>query len=989
MADWLAPVDVVANSPLGALSGPGTIDGFTLTGTTRILVRQQEDPIENGIYDVDTGGAWARSADFDTGTATVGQVVYVRGGTDNTGKVYAAAADAGFVIDTDPVAFTRTNLPKGVYDPTDYGAQTTATTDGSEPSDAAFVRMFEDMAPPGFGGPFPSVYIPPGARFTHYFFENDLHITRTCIFEGAGPVDSGTGTKLKFAKLKGVFTHAFNNSPDGGSSQGTIIRNMMLEGWFLGAERPENFEKWEDSTAYVDYTGTGGPSRVTPLSAASTDGTRQTLAYYYECVDGGTSGGTEPKWVDPLVTLEVDLSTVWEPDATYAMGSVVRPTTFINGVTFAPSTDTVGHATIPYAETRVTGGVGDEPTFAGPAGTYTNDTGPILFEWVAVNAAAKLVTDGTVVWARKMNCGIHAMTIGRIDNVYIVGFLNAGIGACAGLWADDAGYSPPSNVNGLVASNVQIQSCGVGVNMTGTDPNACSFYDLNIVFNQMYPDPQDPRRVGIIEDSFLGNRYVGVQMAGSGGAGVYVPKNTCSATFVGLYQESDCVENECHSASASFWGGATVGFTEDSIYYGALPYGWVGVVQSSTNGGGYDIRSTFHDQQNHAIYGFSTKDNNWGGYSMQYGAAALGRGYWVWDYAAWPSLAMTTSSAIEGYGHVMHIDGYLAGRSTADRRYTFESKYSVHYPQIKYGARTIGDRVVSNDFAVRGGFASRVVTMDGLNGGAWTYSSPFYDRSQTGPSAGAADMIEAPVNGVLYAFACVKAGDSAATFPTTAFNAALPDAVYRRCWASDYFEIGASCRPRANANLGYVYVVDSFVDPDLDHATGASEPIWSTAGATVTDGNIVWTRITDPEPDSVVVDNTCHWQCLGLLPQYSRTGYIPAEGNLLTTNDGLTTLDTLPIPEHAATHFIVTVTAFDDTNEDAKFWELECFCTDAGAGPSIIPTETATVLKDTGAGTTAWVAYFYLSGSNLLVLIVGENAKTIRWKSQLKMTETL
>lgn len=986
MADWLAPVDVVANSPR-ALTGGGTIDGVTLATAMRILVRQQEDPVENGVYDVDTGGAWSRSSDFDTGTASVGAVIYVRGGTDNTGKVYASQAEDGFVIDTDPVAFTRMNLPKGVYDPTDYGAQTTTTTDGSEASDAAFVRMFVDMAPPLFGGPFPTVYIPPGARFTHYFFENDLHITRTCIFEGVGPVDSGTGTKLKFAKLKGVFIHAFDNSPDGGSAQGTIVRNMMLEGFFLGENRPENFETWSSETLYVDWTGLDGPSRVTPSS--SLVGTaRQTLAYYYECVDGGTSGGTEPLWVNPDVTLEVDLSTVWEAGATYARGSVVRPIMFISGLTFAPSTDG-GHNPIPPGETRVTGGM--EPTFTGPAGAYTDDTGPVLFEWIAVDASAKFVTDGTVTWARKMNCGIYAMTIGRIENVYIKGFLNAGIGACAGLWYGTYGYSPPSNVNGLTVSNVQIQSCGAGVNMAGTDPNACSFYDLNIIFNNLYPDPPDSRRVGIIEDTFLGNRYVGVQMAGSGGAGVYVPKNTCSATFVGLYQESDCIENECHSASASFWGGTTVGFTEDSIYYGALAYGWVGVVQSSTNGSGYDIRSTFHDQINHAIYAFSTKDSGWGGYSMQYGAAALGRGYWVWDYAAWPNLAMTTSRALEGYGHLMHVDGYLAGRTTADRRYTFECKDSVHFAQIKYGTRSVGDRVVSNDFAVRGGFASRVVTTDGFNGGVWTPLSPFNDRSQTGPAAGAADMIEASVNGVLYAFACVKAGTSDAVFPSTALNNALPDPVYRRCWATDYFEIGASCRPNMNANPGYVYVVDSFNDADDPHTTGATEPVWSLLGAgPFLDGNIYWVRITDPETDSVVADDTCRWQCLGLLPQYSRSGYIAAEGDLTTTNDDLLTLDTFVPPEHAATHYVVTVAAFDEDGEAAKFWELECFCINTtGGGLALVGSATSTVTAETAGDDATWTAALTLSGSYLLVNIKGEIGMTVRWKSQLKMSETL
>ena len=63
------------------LSGEQTIDGV-LTATSRILVKNQTAPAENGIY-VTAAGAWTRATDSDTPSDLDGAAVFVQQGTAN------------------------------------------------------------------------------------------------------------------------------------------------------------------------------------------------------------------------------------------------------------------------------------------------------------------------------------------------------------------------------------------------------------------------------------------------------------------------------------------------------------------------------------------------------------------------------------------------------------------------------------------------------------------------------------------------------------------------------------------------------------------------------------------------------------------------------------------------------------------------------------------------------------------------------------------
>lgn len=68
------------------LSGEQTIDGF-LTSASRVLVKDQTDPTENGIY-VSAAGAWVRSIDADTGDEILAATTKSLNGTANGGFTF-------------------------------------------------------------------------------------------------------------------------------------------------------------------------------------------------------------------------------------------------------------------------------------------------------------------------------------------------------------------------------------------------------------------------------------------------------------------------------------------------------------------------------------------------------------------------------------------------------------------------------------------------------------------------------------------------------------------------------------------------------------------------------------------------------------------------------------------------------------------------------------------------------------------------------------
>lgn len=104
---------VVATTENINLTGLQTIDGISLSEDDRVLVKDQTDSSENGIYIVDSG-AWTRSLDENTWSSFIDAVIPVIKGTNNknTKWVSNAGEDETGVLDTTDLEFVQFSLPE-------------------------------------------------------------------------------------------------------------------------------------------------------------------------------------------------------------------------------------------------------------------------------------------------------------------------------------------------------------------------------------------------------------------------------------------------------------------------------------------------------------------------------------------------------------------------------------------------------------------------------------------------------------------------------------------------------------------------------------------------------------------------------------------------------------------------------------------------------------------------------------------------------------
>ncbi len=104
-------VPVVAASPgisfnLSNIIPTSSVDGVTLVSGNRVLLKNQTQPSQNGIYVVQSTGAPQRAGDFDTILEINDGYVLVDGGTTLKGSSWVVTSTVD-VIGTDPINFTQ------------------------------------------------------------------------------------------------------------------------------------------------------------------------------------------------------------------------------------------------------------------------------------------------------------------------------------------------------------------------------------------------------------------------------------------------------------------------------------------------------------------------------------------------------------------------------------------------------------------------------------------------------------------------------------------------------------------------------------------------------------------------------------------------------------------------------------------------------------------------------------------------------------------
>jgi hypothetical protein len=104
---WKAAVAAATTANI-TLSGTQTVDGVSLSAGDRILVKDQTDATENGIYVV-AASSWSRADDMDEGSEFPAAAVFVTAGTVNDNLGFTCTNDSAPTLGTDNIEFTQFN----------------------------------------------------------------------------------------------------------------------------------------------------------------------------------------------------------------------------------------------------------------------------------------------------------------------------------------------------------------------------------------------------------------------------------------------------------------------------------------------------------------------------------------------------------------------------------------------------------------------------------------------------------------------------------------------------------------------------------------------------------------------------------------------------------------------------------------------------------------------------------------------------------------
>jgi len=294
------------------LSGIQTIDGELLPAGARVLVKDQAQAKDNGIYVVPAAGAWKRAQDADTSVeVTPGLFVSVEKGTVNGDSVWQLVTDAPIVLGTTALAFEmvagRTGVSAGAYTKVTvdkYGrviAGTTPTTlaghgitDTYTKDEIAAMIAQASALPVGSMIGFPVDKVAPG------FLELDGSVKSVATYPDLATFlggafnkgDEGTGN-FRLPESRGEFLRGWDHGRgvDAGRAIGSVQLDS-LQGFRMETMRTKAGTAWGN-----DDAGAGDPAPGPPLGAA-TPGTRPrnlTGAFVSDGVNGVPRVGSETR----------------------------------------------------------------------------------------------------------------------------------------------------------------------------------------------------------------------------------------------------------------------------------------------------------------------------------------------------------------------------------------------------------------------------------------------------------------------------------------------------------------------------------------------------------------------------------------------------------------------------------------------------------------------------------------------------------------------
>ncbi|AXK55937.1 phage tail protein [Pseudomonas protegens] len=273
---------VVATTANIALSGIQTIDGVLLPADARVLVKNQTQAKDNGLYVVSSTGVWTRAQDADTSLeVTPGLFVSIEKGTVNGDSVWQLVTDGPIVLGTTPLAFEmaigRTGISAGSYANVTvdkYGRVIAGTnpstlaghgiTDTYTKAEIESIVAQSSSLPVGSMVAFPRASVPPG------FLE----------------IDGSVQSIAAYPDLAAYLGTSFNKGDEGaGNFRLPESRGEFLRGWDhgrgvdagrgLGSWQADEFKSHFHTTNNTSYVGSdptlwvygdAGSGSITPPS---------------------------------------------------------------------------------------------------------------------------------------------------------------------------------------------------------------------------------------------------------------------------------------------------------------------------------------------------------------------------------------------------------------------------------------------------------------------------------------------------------------------------------------------------------------------------------------------------------------------------------------------------------------------------------------------------------------------------------------------------
>jgi len=885
----------------------------------------------------------------------------------------------------------------GYVNPKDFGAVGDGVTDDSDAFERA-MNSFSSYLPRGsqLDG---TLYIPPGT----YYLAKDWFISRGIRLTGAAGYGDYTSI-LKFAPYKGIILCREDSGPQQGTAFGAIIENLRIIG---GHKTAEPLCHWNHPTWEANKNFDVGDKIVQkgPRSLNDDSNQFQSVIRYYECVKGGTTGPVEPIWETlqgPNYGIaDAPGSSEWKPNTRYAWGSVVwvpgRYDIFLQpdgSIQYNPQIRS--SASMPSSFSTVQ-----------PGETVVDDgpDGPI--NWVAYDARNYFRGDSgeaglnpdEPIWIARKNNGVRILVRCKIQNCTIEDFLNAGIDA-------SCSYAcvPASNANGCMVEDVNIVRCGGGIVHQFDDSSACVIKGLDIRGSLDIATPYGKdvsKEFGIYDGSFLGNTYIGCQIAEVGGPHTMQICGTAPSVYVGQYTEGNCGPGVFLGGISTVIGGNLKPFRSDSKLYGILSVDDWRNVSSKLNhkfGQNTEMNASLLDES----YGaFSFGSNDFSGKMGWIYNHVSSPGTWTWMGEANPTKPIMRVNTIRSENKTPHLlsipRGYFLGESSDKEMLITTGGSALYDYNIRGGKRIVGDRDLDRTNAKANSFLETIVIQDGYRGDAyWQPNTEVATYARAKVFISNDQCIER--NGFVYRV--VSSGKTGTTEPHWPTIPTQYEGI--QIWNGPYsqypgyqanYKIGDYVRPTIPNGKAYICSdAPQQYGGYSEGQIGITEPNWpTTIGASVSDGELTWTCIGD-DTNSYVKDGTSEWVCIGKLPVYGKSNFVHNEGTIIlpwTSGTATGYIDLGLLEDNNINVYKVNVRARNVLNATtaSAYFQLNATYLKNGSTVTALEAPSVVLKKSTTGNAASWTAVLLLdtTTNHMRVKVTTNNTANTEFKAIREM----